>query len=80
MIKWIVQQYFANLNNVTLFQMIHFRFGQEKDDVLKGKDEDTVNLVTKLNHETQLESKMFEQERDERVKAATAKTNENSPP
>ena len=31
MIKWIVQRYFANLNNVTLFQMIHFRFGPEKE-------------------------------------------------
>ena len=39
MIKWIVQRYFANLNNVTLFQMIHFRFGQEKEDVLKRKDD-----------------------------------------
>ena len=27
------------LNNVTLFQMIHFRFGQEKEDVLKRKDD-----------------------------------------
>ena len=50
------------------------------DDVHEGKDEDTINLVTKLNHETQLESEIFEQERDERVKAATAKTNENFPP
>ena len=31
--------YFANLNNVTLFQMITFRFGPEKEDVLKRKDD-----------------------------------------
>ena len=50
------------------------------DDVHEGKDEDTINLVTKLNHETQLKSEIFEQERDERIKVATAKTNENFPP
>ena len=50
------------------------------DDVHGGKDEDTINLVTKLNHEAQLEREKFEQERDERVKAATAKTYENFPP
>ena len=50
------------------------------DDVHEGKDEDTINLVTKLNQETQLENEIFEQERDKRVKAATAKTNENFPP
>ena len=49
------------------------------DDVHGGKDEDTINLVTKLNHEAQLEREKFEQERDERVKATTAKTNVNFP-
>ena len=50
------------------------------DDVHEGKDEDTINLVTKLNQETQLENEIFEQEKDKRVKAATAKTNENCSP
>ena len=50
------------------------------DDVHEGKDEETINLVTKLNHETQLENEIFEQERYKRVKAATTKTNENFPP
>ena len=38
-VKPIFKRYFGNLNNVTLFKMIHFRFGPEKEDVLKQKDD-----------------------------------------
>ena len=50
------------------------------DKVYKGRDEDTLNLSTKLNNEAIAEGKKYEQERGKKVKVATAKNKSNFPP
>ena len=46
----------------------------------EGRDEDTLNLLTKLNNEAIIEEEKIEQENNEKVTAATENTDKNFPP
>ena len=50
------------------------------DMVHAGKDEATINLVTKLEAETKAEETQHNQEKDKLIKKKTTKNAENLPP
>ena len=60
---------------ISLINMIRF-----EDRVHEGKDEATINLVSKLEAETKAEETQYNKQKDEKVRIKVAKTTQNFPP